>query len=159
MIIPAGRILMTDTGHGKWGRVVYMTVNPPIVCENCNAVVFEWRSSGGDVVCPECGKTIKDRFYYPCPHCHGDDYHSLRVVNNNNWHYDSTTGEVTEYNDKKGVVLNVCGKELMEDIRHNRVTLLTEREGNEVKRKIIWTSSDDYDSSKPMPQEIRDMFK
>jgi hypothetical protein len=32
-------------GAHKWGVVLYMVVNPPIICETCGAVVFEWRSS------------------------------------------------------------------------------------------------------------------
>ena len=135
-----------------------MVVNPPIVCEHCDSVVFEWRSSCGDVVCPECGEVIHDRFYYPCPHCHGDDYHTLRVVNNNNWHYDSTSGEVTEYNDMKGTVMNVCGKSLLDDIKCNRVVLSTARESQDIKRKIAWTASDDYEPGKPIPQSIIDRF-
>lgn len=158
MRIPVGRIIRVDMGMDKWGVVLYMVVNPPIVCEHCNTVVFEWRSSAGDVICPDCGKVIRTRFYYPCPVCHGNDYHTLRVVNNNNWHYDSTMGEVIEYNDRKGTVMNICGKSLMEDFKYQRMFLLTAKESQDVKRKIMWTGSDDYDSRKPMPQSIIDMF-
>lgn len=158
MNIPVGRIIRTDMGMDKWGRVLYMVVNPPIVCEHCDTVVFEWRSSLGDVICPDCGNVIRTRFYYPCPHCHGNDYHTLRVVNNDNWHYDSTRGEVNEYNDKKGVVLNICGKLLMDDFKHQRMFLLTARESQDVKRKIAWTGSDDYEPGKPMPRDIIDRF-
>lgn len=145
-------------GSDKWGRVLYMVVNPPIVCEHCGTVVFEWRSSEGDVVCPDCGRVIRDRFHYPCPRCHGDDYHTLRVVNNNNWHFDSTRGEVNEYNDKEGAVMNVCGKSLMEDFKSQRMFLLTARESQDIKRKLTWAMSDDYDSRKLMPQSIVDRF-
>lgn len=158
MNIPVGRIISVDMGEGRWGRVLYMVVNPPIVCEHCDTVVFEWRSSVGDVVCPECGNVIRDRFYYPCPHCHENDYHTLRVVNNNNWHYDSTSGEVNDYNDQQGRTMNVCGKSLMDDLKRNRMFLLTAKESQDVKRKIAWTASDDYDPTKPMPQSIIDAF-
>lgn len=158
MKIPVGRIIRVDMGADKWGTVLYMVVQPPIVCEHCDTVVFEWRESEGDVVCPECGKVIRDRFYYPCPYCHGDDYHTLRVVNNQNWHYDSTRGEVTDYNDKKGAVLNVCGRSIERDIAAHRMRLMSGDESQDIKRKILWTGSDDYDSSKPMPQWIVDRF-
>lgn len=158
MNIPVGRIISVDMGDDKWGRVLYMVINPPIVCETCDTVVFEWRSSGGDVVCPECGNVIYERVYYPCPACGRDDYHTLRVVNNNNWHYDSTSGEVTDYNDKKGKVANVCGKSLLADLKNQNAVLLTAIESQNVKRKIMWTSSDDYDATKPMPKEIIEMF-
>ena len=158
MNIPVGRILSVDTGDGCWGRVVYMVVNPPIVCEHCNTVVFEWRSSVGDVICPDCGNVIHDRFYYPCPTCGGDDYHTLRIVNNNNWHYDSTSGEVTEYNDKKGRVMNICGRLLMDDIRNQRLRLMTAKESQDIKRKIAWTGSDDYEAGKPIPDSIINQF-
>ena len=158
MKIPVGRILSVDMGDGKWGKVLYLVVQPPIVCEHCDTVVFEWRSSAGDVVCPDCGNVILDRFYYPCPVCGDDDYHTLRVVNNNNWHYDSTSGEVTDYNDKKGFVMNICGKRLFSDIRNGRLRLLSARESQDAKRKIAWTGSDDYVAGKPIPQEIVEQF-
>ena len=158
MKIPVGRILSVDMGDNRWGRVLYMVVQPPIVCEHCDTVVFEWRSSAGDVICPECGNVIMERFYYPCPRCGGNDYHTLRIVNNNNWHYDSTSGEVNEYNDQKGRVMNICGKLLMEDIKQQRMCLMTARESQDIKRKITWTGSDDYVAGKPMPQSIIDMF-
>lgn len=158
MRIPVGRIISADTGDDRWGRVLYMVVNPPIVCEHCDTVVFEWRSSAGDVICPECGNVIRDRYFCPCPVCGGDDYHTLRVVNNNNWHYDSVSGEVTPYNDRKGTVMNRCGKSIMDDIKSQRVFLLSGRESQAVKRKILWTGIDDYDPSRPMPQWIIDRF-
>lgn len=158
MRIPVGRIIRADMGDDKWGRVLYMVVNPPIVCETCGSVVFEWRSTAGDVICPDCGNVIRTREYCPCPVCGGDDYHTLRVVHNNNWHYDSVSGEVTEYCDKRGVVMNRCGKSLMDDFKHQRIYLLTARESQDIKRKITWTGSDDYDPLKPMPQWIIDKF-
>jgi len=158
MKIPVGRIISADMGDNKWGRVLYLVVNPPIVCEHCDTVVFEWRSSAGDVVCPDCGQVIGTRFYYPCPVCGEDDYHTLRVVNNNNWHYDSTSGEVNEYNDQQGRVMNVCGKALMDDLKNHGLRLMTARESQDIKRKITWTASDDYVPGKPIPQAIIDMF-
>ena len=168
MNIPVGRIIYVDMGEDKWGRVLYMVVRPPIVCEHCDAVIFEWRETcfdedAGlyvpcDVVCPDCGNVVKDRFYYPCPRCHGNDYHTLRVVNNNNWYYDSTSGYVNEYNDKKGKTISVCGRSLMDDIKHQRMHLLTARESQDVKRKVAWTGCDDYDPTKPIPQSIIDQF-
>ena len=158
MRIPVGRIIKTDMGDERWGRVVYMVVNPPIVCETCLSVVFEWRSSAGDVICPDCGNVITARDYAPCPKCGGDDYHTLRVVHNNNWHYDSVTGEVTEYCDKRNTVLNICGKSLMRDFKAQRIHLLNARESQDVKRKILWTCSMDYSPTKPMPQWVIDRF-
>jgi hypothetical protein len=158
MNIPVGRIIRVDMGEDRWGQVLYMVVNPPIVCEHCNAVIFEWRSSQGDVICPDCGQIVRARFYYPCPRCHGNDYHTLRVVNNNNWYYDSVSGLVNEYNDKAGRVLNICGKSLMDDLKHQRMYLLTANETQDVKRKLAWTGCDDYDSTKPMPQWVIDKF-
>lgn len=167
MRIPAGRIIRMDMGESKWGRVIYMVVNQPIVCEHCDMVLFDWREESGDVVCPYCGQVVKDRFYYPCPRCHGDDYHTLRVVNNDNWHYDSISGEVTEYNDQKNRIISVCGKSLMDDLKHQRMFLLTAKESQDMKRKLVWNSSlrnadkgevGDYDPLKPMPQWIIDKF-
>ncbi len=40
MQIPVGRIIWTDMGTNKWGRVIYMVINPPIICETCNSVIF-----------------------------------------------------------------------------------------------------------------------
>ena len=156
--IPTGRIIRMDTGSDRWGMVVYMVVNQPIVCGTCEYVVFDWRESDGDVVCPYCGHLITDRYHYPCPKCGEDDYHTLRIVTNNNWHYDSYTGQITEYNDKRGKVMSYCGKALMRDIMSGRMTLLGPEESQDVKRRIIWTGSDDYDPSKPMPQSIIDQF-
>ncbi len=168
MNIPVGRIIMTDMGSERWGRVVYMVVNPPIVCEHCDTVIFEWRETSldkdtglyvpCDVICPDCGNIVEERFYAPCPRCQGHDYHTLRVVNNNNWFYDSVSGLVNEYNDKKGKVINICGKMLMDDLKHQRMTLLTPQESQNVKRKLAWTGCDDYDPTKPMPQTIIDKF-
>ena len=45
MNIPVGRIIQVDMGAEKWGRVVYLVINPPIVCETCDSVIFEWKSS------------------------------------------------------------------------------------------------------------------
>ena len=156
--IPTGRIITIDTGSDMWGRVVYMVVNPPIVCETCDSVVFDWRVIDGQVVCPGCNHVILDRFLYPCPKCGENDYHTLRIVSNNNWHYDSTTGQITEYNDQRGRTINVCGKSLLADINAGRMRLLSPRESQDVKKRIIWTGSDDYDPVKPMPQSIIDQF-
>lgn len=158
MNIPAGRIIQVDMGAEKWGKVVYLVINPPIVCETCDSVIFEWKSSQGQVICPACQNIIKERFYAPCPHCGDNDWMSLRVVNNNNFHYDSYTGEVTEYNDKCGRTLNVCGKSLEKEIKQGKVKLLSEQQSKIVKRKILWTGSDDYDPEKPMPDWIKDKF-
>lgn len=159
MRIPVGRIIRTDMGDDRWGRVVYMVANPPIECRRCGIVIFDWRhDAGGGTICPSCGVRITDFDHYPCPRCGGDDYHTLRVVVNNNWHYDSESGIVVEYNDKNGRLLNVCGKSLLDDIKYGRVCLLTPAESQEMKRRIVWTGSDDYDPEKPMPQEIIDNF-
>ena len=158
MRIPVGRIIKADMGDEKWGRVLYLVVNPPIVCETCCSVVFEWRESAGDVICPDCGSVIRSREHPPCPVCGEDDYHTLRVVHNNNWHYDSVSGEVTEYNDKRGVSMSRCGKSIMDDIRPQRVVLLTARESQDMKRRITWVGSDDYAPGRPMPQWIIDKF-
>lgn len=158
MNIPVGRILRTDMGSDKWGVVLYMVVNPPIVCETCGSVIFEWRSSQENVICPDCENIVNERNYYKCPDCGENDYHTLRVVNNNNWHYDSITGEVTQYCDKRGIVINVCGKSLMKDIKQQKVTLMNAHQSQDIKRKLVWTGIMDYDSTKPMPQWIIDKF-
>ena len=144
-------------GAEKWGRVVYLVINPPIVCETCDAVVFEWKTTE-QVVCPACQNLITKRFYAPCPHCGDNDFVSLRVVNNNNFHYDSHSGEVTEYNDQCGRLVNVCGKSLEKEIKQGKVKLLSEQDSRKVKQKILWTSLDDYDPTKPMPDWIKDKF-
>ena len=35
---------------------------------------------------------------------------------------------------------------------------MSSKQSQIIKRKLVWTSSMDYDPSKPMPQEIIDMF-
>lgn len=158
MYIPVGRILWVDTGDQKWGKVLYMVANPPIVCETCNSVVFDWRSSE-DVICPVCESIVEERFYYPCPKCGEQDYMTLRVVNNNNWHYDSTTGLVNEYNDKLGFSINVCSKDLQKEIDKQLIRLYSVKDTVDTKRKILWTSQDEYDSTKPIPEWIKEQFK
>jgi hypothetical protein len=32
MRIPVGRIIRTDMGNDKWGIILYMVINPPIIC-------------------------------------------------------------------------------------------------------------------------------
>ena len=146
-------------GDDKWGHVVYMVANPPIVCNRCGTVVFDWRhEEGGGTICPMCSGRITQFDFYKCPRCGGDDYHTLRVVVNNNWHYDSISGIVTEYNDKGGRLVNICGKSLLDDIKYARVLLLTPSESQEMKRRIVWTGCDDYDPVRPMPQSIIDSF-
>jgi hypothetical protein len=158
MDIPVGRLLYVDMGQDKWGKVIYMVINPPIICEHCNSVVFEWKSSEDYIICPDCENVIEKREYYPCPKCGKQDYMTLRVVNNNNWHYDSVTGEVTEYNDKSGFVINVCKKELEKEISQQKIKLLSSKESVDIKRKILWTSQDDYESGKPIPDWIKEKF-
>lgn len=158
MRIPVGRIIRTDMGMQKWGMVLYLVINPPIICQNCNEVVFEWRSNWEKVFCPCCDNEIKHRDYLPCPVCGEMDYHSLRVVHNNNFHYDSVSGQVTQYCDKRGKVINMCGKSIMKQIKNQSIILLTAKESQDVKRKIVWTGSDDYDPIKPMPQQIINQF-
>ena len=158
MDIQIGRLLYVDMGQDKWGRVIYMVINPPIVCEHCNSVVFEWKSSAEQTICPDCGNVIEQRNYYPCPKCGELDYMTLRVVNNTNWHYDSTTGEVTEYNDKAGFTINTCRKELEKAINKHEIRLFSEKESAAVKRKILWTSLDEYEPGKPMPEWIKEKF-
>jgi hypothetical protein len=46
----------------------------------------------------------------------------------------------------------------MNDIKSQKVFLMNPRESQNIKRKLVWTSSSDYDSSKPMPQYIIDKF-
>lgn len=156
--IPVGRLLWTDMGQDKWGRVLYMVVNPPIVCCCCGAAVFEWRSSDPEVICPGCGCRICKKRFLPCPKCGGMDYHTLRVVNNNNWCYDSVTGQVIEYCDRRGTAVSMCGKSIEADIRSGRLRLLSAKESQDRKRMIVWTGSMDYAPQKPMPQEIIDRF-
>lgn len=158
MNIPIGRILWADTGDDKWGKVLYMVVNPPIICETCNSVVFEWRSTE-EVICPNCENLIENRDYYPCPRCGNSDYMTIRVVNNNNWHYDSTTGRVTEYNNKAGFVINTCKKDLEKEIESHLITLYSSHDSVNTKRKLLWVSQNEYDSSKPMPEWIKQQFK
>ena len=159
MDIPVGRLLTVDMGQDKWGKVIYMVINPPIVCEHCCSVIYEWKSSDEGVICPECENIIKHRDYYPCPKCGNIDYMSLRVVNNNNWQYDSVTGEVIEYNDKAGFVINICKKELEKEILTHKIILLSEKDSVNVKRKILWTSSNDYKPGQPIPDWIKEKFK
>ena len=154
--IPPGRIIRVDMGGDRWGRVLYMVANPPIVCETCGTVVFEWRT--GEVLCPDCGNVITSRVHCPCPRCGEDDWHTLRVVTNDNFHYDSLNDEVVEFNDKAGRVLNVCGRSLMDDVAAQRASLLTARDSQDCKRRILWTMSDDYDPDAPMPQWVKDRF-
>lgn len=135
-----------------------MVINPPIVCQTCQTIVQGWKSSKGDVICPDCGNIIYHRDYLPCPQCNEMDYYSLIIVNNNNWHYDSVTNEVTDYNDKKGVMFNICGKRLEKDINEQNIQLMSAKVSQDIKRKIYWTSIDDYDPTKPMPQYIIDKF-
>ena len=156
--IQQGRIIRTDTGYEKWGIVLYMVINPPIICETCGSVIFQWRQIDGVLICPDCENVVTKRDYFPCPFCGQNDYHTLRVVHNNNWHYDSITGQVTQYCDKKGQVLNLCGKSLMEQIKNQSIVLMTAKESQDMKRKILWTRSDDYDPVKPMPQWVIDAF-
>lgn len=111
MRVPAGRILRIDMGESRWGTVLYMVIQPPVICETCQSVIYEWRECDG-VICPACENVIQERNFYPCPYCGEEDYHTLKVINNNNWGYNYTTDELTEYNDKKGTVINVCGKSL-----------------------------------------------
>ena len=54
--------------------------------------------------------------------------------------------------------MSYCGKALMDDIRSGRMTLLSAKDSQDVKRRIIWTGSSDYDSTKQMPQSIIDQF-
>jgi hypothetical protein len=68
------------------------------------------------------------------------------------------SGEVTEYCDKRGVVINVCGKSLMNDIKSQKVTLMNANQSQDIKRKLVWTGVMDYDPTKPMPQWIIDKF-
>ena len=159
MRIEPGRIIWVDMGQERWGKVLYMVINPPIVCETCGAVVFEWRQDAGEVICPDCGNAIRERTHCPCPKCGEDDYHTLRVVANNNWHYEFLSDTVTEMNDKRGRVINICGKSLQESINKQRVILYDKARSDEIKRKILWTSSMDYDSSKQMPDEIKNAFR
>lgn len=159
MDIPVGRILFVDMGDSKWGRVMYMVINPPIICETCNSVIFEWKSSAESVICPDCDNVIRERDYYPCPECGDDDYVSLRVITNDSFGYDIQTGEMTEYEDKAGEVLNVCGKSLEKEIKSGVVKLLSAKESVDKKRKLTWTHQDDYDSTQPMPEWIIEKFK
>lgn len=158
MRIPVGRIIRTDMGNDKWGMVLYMVINPPIICETCGAAVFEWRSSEEQVICPACENVIKQRNYLSCPTCGQDDYHTLRVVNNNNWQYDSITGQVTQYCDKRGIVLDMCGKSIQKDIKSQKLQLMTSKQTQDIKRKLVWTGSMDYQPTKPMPQWVIDKF-
>jgi hypothetical protein len=40
MRIPAGRIIRTDMGDERWGVVLYMVIQPPVICETCQSVIF-----------------------------------------------------------------------------------------------------------------------
>lgn len=159
MNIPIGRLLWIDTGDRKWGRVLYMAVNPPIVCETCNTVIFDWLSLTEQLICPSCENVVIERNFCPCIRCNEMDYMTLRVVNNNNWGYDFISGQVTEYNDKAGFTINVCKKELVKEITSGKIHLLSAKDTVNVKRKLMWTFQDEYDSTKSIPEWIIEKFK
>ena len=65
---------------------------------------------------------------------------------------------VTEYNDKAGFTINTCRKELEKAINKHEIRLFSEKESAAVKRKILWTSLDEYEPGKPMPEWIKEKF-
>lgn len=158
MSIPIGRILFVDMGSDRWGGVLYMIVNHPIICETCNSVIFDWRSTD-IVICPNCENDVLLRDYYPCPKCGEYDYLTMRVVNNNNWYYDSSNERVNEYNDKAGFVINACEKDLIKEIREGKITLYSARQSVDAKRKLLWINQDEYDPTKSIPEWINEQFK
>ena len=52
----------------------------------------------------------------------------------------------------------MCGKSIMKQIKNQSLILLTAKESQDIKRKIVWTGSDDYDPVKPMPIQIINKF-
>lgn len=156
MEIPWGRILELDMGAQKWGRVLYLVIKPTLICSVCGFKINNWRKdSEGYIVCPYC-EQVTDENYEICK-CGEHDQMRLRVVQNNNFGLDADG--MVELNDKVGKGISVCKKELEKEIEEHKIRLLNAKESVDKKRLIEWTSSDDYDPVKPMPDWIIEKWK
>ena len=139
------------------GFTVYMVIEPPVECEHCGKVLYGWSiDETGELHCPACdGQIIK---FQPavCPYCGEHDLVTLVVASNNNFH----VGEdgIIPYNHMVNTTNTFCGKSVARDIQEQRLHLCTPVEACMCKRNILWTSQDDYDENKEMPQWIKDRF-
>ena len=157
MNIPLGRLLEIDMGQNKWGRVLYMVIRPTIVCPTCESNINNWRKDeNGVLICPFCDEVIFDEKYEQCQ-CGEYDQMRLRVVQNNN--FGLFEDEMIELNDKIGKGLSICKKELQKQIKQHKIRLLSAKQTVNRKRLIEWTSCDDYDPVKSMPDWIIEKWK
>lgn len=157
MQIPLGRIIFTDLGINKWGRTLYLVIKPTLECTNCGYHINNWKKEqDGFIYCPNCN-SVTEQNYVRCK-CGQYDLIRLRVIQNNNWGVDNE-GVVTELNDKIGHGISQCKKELQKQIKQGGLKLLSAKQSVDKKRLIAWTSSDDYQPGKPIPDEIIEYWR
>ena len=142
--------------HQTLGSALYMVVNPPIVCEHCGRRIEDWcEDENGKVFCPYCSLEVIEFKPFPCP-CGENDMVTLVVAANNNFH-ESNDG-VVGYNHMVNVHYTFCRKSIENDIAEGRIHKCTPQEACQCKRLILWTSQEDFDETKEIPQWIQDTF-
>lgn len=153
MQIPLGRILQVDMGIQKWGMILYLVIKPTLICDNCGQKINNWRKDeNGYIWCYNC-QQITTQNYQKCPYCNDDDLMRLRVIQSDNWGVDIQQN-LELRNSKVGRGISICKKQLQKQIKAGKIRLLSAKESVDKKRLIQWSSRDDYDPSKPIPQQI-----
>lgn len=170
MRLPLGRLIWVDSGDFMGGRCLWMVIRGPFHCGLCGALNMKWfHDEFGNVICQSCGLGVNEYTFALCPHCGEDDWHSIRLVCNNDFGMSMSGDYVKAYNDNVGRVLSVCGKGFDADFRrrnflsnsharHPEYVILSASETIRRKRLLTWTCSDDYVEGGEMPDWVIDSF-
>ena len=158
MQIPLGRVLQVDMGSQKWGMILYLVIKPTLICNNCGQKINNWRKDkNGYICCPYCYK-LTEQIYQKCPYCNEYDLMRLRVIQSDNWGIDNQQ-YIEARNSKVGRGISLCKKQLQKQIKTGKIRLLSAKESVDKKRLIQWSRRDDYDPSKPIPEQIIQYWK
>lgn len=148
---------MYVTNVPEWSSTVLMVVNSEIDCEHCGRTIVDWSlGEDGRLLCPFCGEEIREFRRHPCG-CGEDDLVTLSVAANNNFGSD-LNGGVTPYNEKLNRIVTDCAKALEKQVREGRIHKCSRSEAVDIKRRIVWTSSDEYEPGTDYPQWVKDMI-
>lgn len=139
----------------QMGHVLYMVVNPPIICEHCKNVIHGWEQVQ-EFKCPKCDQEIHEFQKQICK-CGEYDLIELVVAADNNFGLQSD-GEMFSYNRLVNRLYCHCLKDVEKEIESGKLKVLTDEEAVMKKRLIAWTSQDNYEPGKEMPKWIEEMF-
>lgn len=72
-----------------------------------------------------------------CSRCSENDLIALQIVCNNNFGYDGTLDQMFPYNEKKGIIIYDCEKNIKRSVNQNKMRLFNERQAYSVRQRLL----------------------